>query len=114
MAARFAAKGDELAKVVRQTQDLATQLAQADKSLIEEVGQPRDRINSSKITALRRTGENPRDGQAHPEQIWLPPGLAGRGGEDRPDAGRVALGNVGDRVSMDRRDRNTGWLILPT
>ena len=39
-------------------------------------------------------GEDQSHGEAHPEQIRLPAGLAGRGREDGPRAGRAALRGV--------------------
>jgi type I restriction enzyme R subunit len=45
--------------------------------------------------ARKRAGKNPRDGEAHPEQVRLPAGFAGRGREDRAGAGRTAVGRLG-------------------
>jgi len=43
-------------------------------------------------------GEDPGDGEAHPEQVRLPPGFAGGGGEDGTQTGGAALSRLGGRV----------------
>ena len=40
-------------------------------------------------------GEPPCHRQAHPTEVWLPPGQAGEGHPDRPGAGRSLVGGVG-------------------
>ena len=57
MAARFAAKGDELAKVVRDRQDAADLLERADSALSEAVRQPSGEDHRTRIATLRRQTE---------------------------------------------------------
>jgi predicted nuclease of restriction endonuclease-like (RecB) superfamily len=45
--------------------------------------------------AGKRAGENPGHRETHPEQVRLSPGPAGRGGQNRAQAGRAALRGLG-------------------
>ena len=52
--------------------------------------------------ARKRPRQDSRNGEAHPQQIRIPAGLAGRGGEDGADAGGVAVPGLGAGVTNTR------------
>ena len=66
------------------------------KVIAAELDHPGAQERDHRLDAARkRPRQDQRDGEAHPEKVRLPARSAGRGGEDRADAGGVAVCGVG-------------------
>lgn len=69
----------------------------------------RNNMDAAESSGRECSGKDQSHGETHPEQVWLPTGLAGRGREDRARAGGVVVRRLGGVRLIEPAMRTRGF-----